>query len=144
MKFKKNFYLFILISFTIYRFDCNSSLSEPPSEFIKGILWKLEVIEIDNVVLKPPIGQQHNIMFNDSTITGLNNCNNFSADYLIFSNDSLALTRLTITEIGCSGNQIVDDQFLIGLVNAYSFKLIRTKLYIYCSNNSILIFHSLE
>lgn len=131
---------FILLSLACI-LDKEKSVEYDEKELL-NTLWTLETFYSDGNIVSPPEDQVYTIQFKkDSTVSGKNDCNDFYANYLIASDDSLRLEQLVTTEIGCGGDQSFSDEYIQGLRDAKSYSIRKNYLYIYYGDNSRLIFY---
>ncbi len=135
-------YLFLGLAM-FFALDCdntNDSVVED-KEFLNTI-WTLEFFEINGEVVTPPENQLYTIQFKgDGTVSGKNDCNDFYANYLIPSDDSLRIVEFVTTKKGCSGDQSISDRYVQGVREAKSYNIQKNKLTIYYGDNSRLIFY---
>jgi len=141
----KRISLIYALFFLILLFSCfltEQEENEPEEKSLQNTLWTLESFDIDGKIVKPPKDQIYTIQFkNDSTVTGKNDCNDFFANYMIPSDDSLRLEQLVTTEKGCGGDQSISDKYVQAVREAKSYKIHKNRLYIYYGDNSKLIFY---
>jgi len=139
---KINMYLFLGLAM-FFALDCdntNDSVVED-KEFLNTI-WTLEFFEINGEVVTPPENQLYTIQFKgDGTVSGKNDCNDFVANYLIPSDDSLRIVQFFTTKKGCGGDQSISDRYVQGVREAKSYNIHKNKLTIYYGDNSRLIFY---
>lgn len=138
-------YFFLCFMLFLPAFNCRkdkkASLEPETKEFL-NTLWILESFDIEGNIVKPPKDQLYTIQFKeDSTVSGKNDCNDFYANYLITSDDSLRLEQFVTTLMGCGGDQSISDKYVHGLHEAKSYEIHKNRLTIYYETNSKLIFY---
>ena len=136
-------YLLFFLVLIINCFLTEQEENEPEEKNLQNTLWTLKSFDLDGNIVKPPTDQLYTIQFkDDSTVSGKNDCNDFYANYLITSDDSLRLEQLVTTEKGCGGDQSISNKYIQALGDAKSYKIHKNRLYIYYGDNSELIFYS--
>lgn len=142
----KRISLIYVLFFLVPLFNCflteheENELEEKNLQYTR---WTLESLDIEGTIVKPPKDQVYTIQFKgDSTVSGKIDCNDFYAEYLITSDNSLRLEQFMVTEIVCGGDQSISNKFSLGLREAKSYKIHKNRLFIYYGDNSKLIFYS--
>lgn len=133
--------LSILSIIILSLFACNEGTIEPATKEFMNTIWKLESMRIDNETITPQTDQTYIAIFEeDSTLSGTSDCNDFSANFLLLSEDSLIIEQFFITEKGCGGDQSFSDRYVQVLRDARTYKIDMNKLTVFDINNSQLMF----
>jgi heat shock protein HslJ len=140
---KRNSLIYVLF-FLIPLFNCfltEQEEDEPEEKTLQNTLWILESFEIDGNVTKPKDEQIYNVQFkDDSTFTGINDCNVFGGEYEVKEGKSIMMLRVGGSKIYCSESLFLE--YLEAFRIAKSYEIHKNRLYIYYGDNAKLIFCS--
>ena len=134
-----------MLFFLVLLFNCfltEQEENELEEKKLQNTLWTLESFDIDGNIIKPPKDKFYTIQFKDnSTVSGKCDCNDFYANYVITSDDSLRMEQFVITYMGCGGDQSISGKYVQGVREVKSYKIHKNYLYLYYGDNSKLIFY---
>lgn len=112
----------------------------PGGSQLDGTRWRLRAVyryRLPDVLIDDSAVTHYTLRFGaNSTVSGIGDCNQFSGTYTTGLEDTLYMTNLVSTEIGCP-DQAGEQAYFDGLSKAIAYQLDSDELLMYCASDDI-------